>query len=158
MIAQSLRSLAHTRPEPANAARCILHLFSGPHHRPDGLAAKLKSLGWDCKEYDLVNREQEDLTNDFIWQQVKADIRAKKYDGLIAGPPCNTFTNVRKDDGLGPLPLRGPSGPDRYGLAHLAGEEKDKVRIGTLNFSGTEIGRSCTTLRRPGETVHHGAT
>ena len=90
----------HTRPEPANAARCILHLFSGPHHRPDGLAAKLKSLGWDCKEYDLVNREQEDLTNDFIWQQVKADIRAKKYDGLIAGPPCNTFTNARKDDGL----------------------------------------------------------
>ena len=158
LIAQSLRSLAHTRPEPANAARCILHLFSGPHHRPDGLAAKLKSLGWDCKEYDLVNREQEDLTNDFIWQQVKADIRAKKYDGLIAGPPCNTFTNVRKDDGLGPLPLRGPSGPDRYGLAHLAGEEKDKVRIGTLNFAGTEIGRSCTTLRRPGETVHHGAT
>ena len=100
----------------------------------------MKSLGWDCKEYDLVNREQEDLTNDFIWQQVKADIRAKKYDGLIAGPPCNTFTNVRKDDGLGPLPLRGPSGPDRCGLVHLAGEVGQSQN---RNFAGTEIGRSC---------------
>ena len=69
---------------------------------------------------------------------MKADFSAK-YDGLI-GPPCKTFTNARKNDGIGPLPLRGPSGPDRCGLVHLAGEVGQSQN---RNFAGTEIGRSC---------------
>ena len=64
---------AEGRSQESNASGCILHLFSGPRHRPDGLAAKLKSLGWLCIEYDVVKGPREDLTNDYAWQQVKND-------------------------------------------------------------------------------------
>ena len=45
--------------------------------------------------------------------------------------PCNTFSGVR---GLsaGPPPLRGASGPDRYGFKDLPPNLKEQVRIGTL--------------------------
>eukprot|EP00435_Cladocopium_sp_Y103_P030056 s3225_g7.t1 len=112
--------------------RCILHLFSGPAHRDDGFAAAVAALGYHCVEYDVVNGEDQDLTNDAIWQRVLADIKAGKYDGMLAGPPCNSFTNARKHDGEGPGPLRGAHGDERYGLQGLSEEDKQKVRVGTL--------------------------
>lgn len=59
-------------------------------------------------------------------------IRAGKYDGILAGAPCKTYTNARKDDGVGPPPLRGPSGADRYGLEKLSPTDKEKVKVGAL--------------------------
>eukprot|EP00435_Cladocopium_sp_Y103_P017939 s2500_g4.t1 len=120
--------------------RCILHLFSGPRNRHDALAAKLSTLGWQCSEYDLVNAPNEDLANDYVWQQVKKGIKAGLSDGMVAGPPCNTYTNGRKDDGRGPVPLRGPSGPHRYGLPRGQGEGEDRHLV------GLEDSRSCRTV------------
>lgn len=99
-----------------NAGQRLLHLFSGPHHRKDGFAAAVERRGRSCAEYDLVNGPHEDLTNDAIWSELLAKIRSGHFDGLLSGPPCNTFTNARKDDGVGPLPLKGPAGDERYGL------------------------------------------
>ena len=118
--------------QDAKCRGCILHLFSGPMDRPDGLAAKLREMGWSCTEMDVVNGEANDLTNDQVWQELKVKLRKGAFDGLIAGPPCGTFTNARQHDGLGPKPLRGAFGADRYGFAHLKGSDKEKVREGTL--------------------------
>ena len=123
---------ASNRLKQVNAKPCILHMFSGPRNRPDGLAAKLKELGLECEEYDLVNGSQEDLANDFVWETLKRKIQSGYYAGLVSGPPCTSFSNARKPDGRGPLPLRGPTGPDRYGLPGLRDKDREDVRIGTL--------------------------
>lgn len=83
-------------------------------------------------EYDIVNGPEEDLSNDAVWMQLRAQIMDGAFDALMSGPPCNTYTNARKPDGLGPMPLRGPAGDDRYGLPSLAPAEKEKVKLGTL--------------------------
>lgn len=115
-----------------NAGKCILHLFSGPHHREDGFAAAVMKHGHRCVEYDVINGPNEDLTSDAIWSKLLEEIKRGAFDALLAGPPCNTFTNARKDDGLGPMPLRGPSGHDRYGLSGLEQSDMEKVKAGTL--------------------------
>ena len=115
-----------------NASKCILHLFSGPHHREDGFAAAVSRRGHKCVEYDLVNGPDEDLSNDTVWCNLMTQIKEGKFDALLAGPPCNTFTNARKNDGMGPVPLRGPTGDDRYGLKSLDAKNKEKVKMGTL--------------------------
>ena len=74
----------------------------------------------------------EHLSSDAVWNDIIAQIKAGKFDALLAGPPCNSFTNARKDDGMGPMPLRGPTGDDRYGLKNLDPKDAEKVKTGTL--------------------------
>lgn len=116
----------------SNECKCILHLFSGPSGCEDGFAAAVRDRGHKCVEYDLVNGTEQDLANDAVWQSLISDIRAGRYDAMLAGPPCNTYTNARQLDGLGPGPLRGATGDDRYGLPHLRPDDQIKVRTGTL--------------------------
>ena len=107
-------------------------------------------MGLTCVEYDIVNGQQEDLTSGYIWDQLYKDIEAGRYDAMLAGPPCNTFTNARKNDGRGSRPLRGPTGPDRYGYQNLKPAEKDKVRTGTLLAVRTaKAVKSFTRQRKP---------
>ena len=129
---------------------CILHLFSGPQDRPDGLAAELRKLGWKCIEMDVVNGAEQDLTNEQVWQGIEQRIDGGEFLGLISGPPCGTFTNARKDDGMGPKPLRGSAGAERYGLPNLKGKDKEKVREGTLLAQRTaEAVTSMSAQQRP---------
>lgn len=75
----------------------ILHLFSGPKHREDGFAAALQARGWLCDEYDIVNGQEEDLASDHVWCYLLEKIRQGYYAALLAGPPCNSFSNARKE-------------------------------------------------------------
>lgn len=137
-------------PYRHNARKCILHLFSGPAERMDGFAKHLEALQADCVEYDVVNGEEQDLVSDEVWRAVIRDIRDGQYDGMLAGPPCNTYTNARKDDGIGPLPLRGPSGADRYGLPKLSPTDKEKVKIGALlAVRAAEAAEAFHEIQRP---------
>ena len=72
----------------------ILHLFSGPSDRPDSFANAVRALGSCCTEFDIVNCDEQNLVNDAVWQRVISDIRAGVYDGMLAGPPCNTYTEA----------------------------------------------------------------
>ena len=133
-----------------NSPRTVLHLFSGPADRQDGFGAALQTLGFACDEFDLVNGESQNLTSDSVWTKILHDIEAGKYDGMLAGPPCNTFTNARRDDGQGPVPLRGALGEDRYGLSHLSLADWEKTKIGTLLACRTVEGaKAMHKLRRP---------
>ena len=83
--------VAH-RTNAGEFSRCILHLFSGPENRKDGLAAELRARGWQCEEYDIVNGSHQNIADDHVWQQILRNIKTGKYQALMAGPPCNTFT------------------------------------------------------------------
>ena len=112
--------------------QCILHLFSGPGNRLDGFAAAVRHAGFECEEYDIVNGEEQDLAAEQVWKRVYTRIKAGHYSALLAGPPCNTFTNARKEDDQGPKPLRAATGPERYGLPGLSIENVEKVKLGNL--------------------------
>ena len=62
--------------------KCILHLFGGPKRRVDGFAAALESLGWRCEEYDLVNGEDQDLTADHVWLEVRQKLKQGRYGSI----------------------------------------------------------------------------
>ncbi len=57
--------------------------------------------------------------------------------------PCSTFSSGRTGDG-GPVPLRGTSGADMYGLPGLSLKDKEKVRVGTiLALRGAALAKEC---------------
>ena len=93
----------------------MLHLFSGPSSRRDGLAAYLKAANIDCVECDLVNihLSDQDILDDAVWGRIKRDIQAGKYDFVFGGPPCRTFSESRSA-GPGPPVLRDQEYP--YGF------------------------------------------
>jgi hypothetical protein len=80
----------------------VLHLFSGRADRPDGLAAHLKSLGWDCDDVDVVNtylpgpqRSDHDLLDDELWLSIHKWLRDRMCDFVWLGAPCATFSAAR---------------------------------------------------------------
>ena len=110
----------------------FLHMFSGPSNRVDGLKHFLQEMGADGVDVDIVNGSEFDLVDEHYYQELLRRIRAGEFDGGVISPPCSTFSNARRADGGGPIPLRTPTGPRRYGLPSLKPADKDKVKVGTL--------------------------
>jgi len=112
----------------------FLHLFSGPINRIDGFAAAIRAMGAECVEYDILMGEAGNLLDDEVWQGIAEELRNGRYDGKLGGPPCDSFSGARSGGvrDSGPRRLRGPEGPERYGLPDLRDKENIKVREGTL--------------------------
>ena len=87
-------------------------------------------LGMRCDCVDIEYNPDHDLLCQDFWNKLFEEMPT--YDAYLLSPPCSTFTMARTGKGNGPAPLRGTQGRDRYGLKHLVGEEKTKVRQGTL--------------------------
>ena len=81
--------------------------------------------------YDIINGERQDLADQHLFENLVAKIAERQFAGLLASPPCSTFSRAR-GGGSGPQRLRGPNGPDRYGLRGLRPADKERVRLGTL--------------------------
>lgn len=111
----------------------VLHLFSGPSNRTDGIGALLRIRGWECDDYDCKenNCPDQDITRDDVWLPLLQKIKQGYYDAIVTGPPCETFSHARAVQ-PGPRPLRSFSKP--YGLpkADLYPEEWEQLRIGNL--------------------------
>ena len=111
----------------------VLHLFSGPSSRPDGLKALLRAKGWECVDFDSRANgiPEEDLTRDDVWDKLMARVRAREFDYIVAGPPCDTFSHARERK-PGPRPLRSFDRP--YGLprSSLYPQEIEQLRVGNL--------------------------
>ena len=64
---------------PANKTRRgrVLHMFSGPHGRIDGLAAYLEKHGWACDEFDSIcnDNPEEDLAADHVWDDIRSKLQ-----------------------------------------------------------------------------------
>ena len=136
-----------THPTPKATMKCsnqpshlwgvglvFLYLFAGPVRDHDGFAAYCKKFGAKVDEYDLLRGH--DLVNDDVWSNIKTNIKAKKYHGILTSPPCESFCGARNDADGGPRVLRGAQPPEVYGLKDLIPPlqdwERDKVQIGNM--------------------------
>ena len=116
---------------PANPGDRIktLYLYSGPRRPDDGLADCMEKLGAECVCVDKEFNNDHDLLDQSFWESCATSF--EEYDSYTASPPCSAFTPARRPDG-GPRPLRGTTGPQRYGLPDLSIGEKKKVTEGTV--------------------------
>lgn len=130
----------------ASARHFVVHLFSGPSSRPDGLAAQCRLLGIDCRDFDTVNGPDQNLACDITWQQVLALLREPGCLGAVMGPPCNTFSHARTV-APGPPPLRTSEHP--YGLPGLTPSQKEQVR--TANLLAARSAEAATLLHGAGK-------
>ena len=114
----------------------MVHVFSGPDDRADGLAAYLSKLGVPCVDLDIINFRQgeikssHDLSSDSLWETLRAELEGGRILALWFGTPCSTFSKAR-GHGAGPRPLR--SIQHIYGLpkSELRDSEFQQVREGT---------------------------
>ena len=138
-------------------AKIFLHVFSG-FRRRDDLQEQLESLSTDgtvihCVSLDIcLARANADLLSG----ETLKFWRGKMYDGWVAGvgggPPCETFTAARYEQG-GPPPLRSYDMP--WGLMSLTPKQWKQVATGTaLVFSLLELLIHATMLGLSGFLEH----
>ena len=99
----------------------VLHLFSGPSNRADGLASYLRSVGIECDDVDLTNGRDGDISNDAVWGHILAKIKSGHYGVVFGGPPCRTFSAARSA-GPGPPVLRDKD--HLYGFPKTQGSQR----------------------------------
>ena len=109
----------------------LLYLYSGPY-RPDSVSRCLQEIGWDCTEVDLEAVTADDLLDDDVWSSILEQIKRGEFDGLLASPPCGTFSAARTDADCGPKQLRGPEHPEILGLKDLDLRSKEMVKEGNI--------------------------
>ena len=113
----------------------ILYAFSGPSGRADGFEAWARRAGASRQLHvkvimcDLISGI--DLADELAWQGIYDKLTNDEFHASLWSPPCSTFSVVRHLPG-GPPVLRGPAGPDLYGLPRLKPKHKEQVRMGTL--------------------------
>ena len=127
-----------------------LHLFSGPADRVDGIAAYLGAVGVKMECVDLVNvgTADMDISDDSVWNRLRAKLIGGIFSFLFAGPPCRTFSSARHVR-PGPPTLRDRSHP--YGFPKSQARERglrpgdyDKIRMD--NLMAVRTAEACTIL------------
>ena len=84
---------------PTRHGQQILHLFSGPSPRKDGLASYLRAccppIG--TTDVDIVNEhlDDQDLVDDAVWTRIRQRLVNGDFAFVFAGPPCRTFSDAR---------------------------------------------------------------
>ena len=102
----------------------FVEVFSGTGR----LAAAVRSQGVVAYEFDLTEQGgRKDLLKKNVLSELRSLIESPYCLGVWFGFPCGTFSSARRNDG-GPPPLRGTNSKDIWGLPHLTGRERDRVR------------------------------
>lgn len=131
----------------------VLHLFSGPSGREDGLAAYLKAVGIDTEERDIVNIHvtEQDLLDDAVWERLKVRIKNGEFSFKFSGPPCRTFSASRAHQ-PGPPVLRDgehiygfPKSQRRRGL-----EPRHYEQIRCDNLLAERVAEACFLMHEQG--------
>jgi hypothetical protein len=79
----------------------LLHLFSGPAARKDGMTAILRKIGCSGVDVDITNAEsgspweQCDLASDQLWLDLVTRVSNKEFTFVWMGTPCTTFSVAR---------------------------------------------------------------
>ena len=97
--------------------RGVLHLFSGPKGRPDGLAAKLGEAGFECLEVDSggIKGHADDIAVDAHYHILLRDAEAGLFHAVVAGIPCSTYSVARfRPGGAPPVRWKGVAGTEHY--------------------------------------------
>jgi len=82
---------------PTKQRHQVLHLFSGPSPRTDGLASYLRAVDIGTTDVDVVNvhLEDQDLVDDAVWTRLRQRLLNGDFSFVFAGPPCRTFSDAR---------------------------------------------------------------
>jgi len=82
---------------PRKKCHHLLHLFSGPSPRKDGLASYLRAVDIGTTDVDIVNEhlEDQDLIDDAVWTRIRHRLANGEFSFVFAGPPCRTFSDAR---------------------------------------------------------------
>ena len=127
-----------------------LHLFSGPAEREDGIAAFLGAVGIDMDCIDIVNKDSADMdiSDDAVWNRLRARIITGYYRFLFAGPPCRTFSLARLVR-PGPPPLRDRQHP--YGFPKSQAKDRgitpgDLEKLRLDNLLAVRTGEACNIM------------
>ena len=140
------------RPQPGEGVRAglnaviageveqkvVLHLFSGPQGRADGMAAFLYQQGWHCIDVDTVNDKDDDLANDAMWELIFAAVISGNVHFVWMGPPCTTFSPARRHD-PGPKPVRDANHHRGFPKTWLSPAQVEEVR--TANYFVVQCAR-----------------
>ena len=125
----------------------FLYLFSGKARRSGTIGHYLRMIqkiilslhhlhdeppmGVKITEVDILNDAQgQNMVKDEAWDRVAQDIDEKKFDTVMATPPCNTHTRLRHKRNGGPKPLR--SMQHQRGFPWLTGDKKQQVEDANL--------------------------
>jgi hypothetical protein len=102
-VAPALQEALAVRPRGIS----VLFLFSGPSSRKDSLASLLALHSIRCAAFDVINGAEQDLSDDSVWDGVKARIHSGEFSGVFASPPCGSFSRLRLLGHGPPPPARG---------------------------------------------------
>ena len=88
----------------------VLHLFSGPKGRSDGLAAHLEALGISVLEIDSGGETDhpDNLLQGDLFQQLLTSTGSGRFIAVVIGTPCSTFSVARFRPGGAPVVRRSP--------------------------------------------------
>jgi hypothetical protein len=92
------------------------------------MSKALASQGLDTESWDIADNPLLDLTNPDILRRIFDKLRSGRVKFLWLGTPCQSFSRARKNDGLGPGPLRSDDLPE--GLPGLSKADAAQVRLG----------------------------
>ena len=129
--------------------RRILHLFSGPPRRDDGLAAYARKKGIATDEIDtLVHKRRGNLLCDEVFNSIMRRIRDGEYIAAVIGTPCTTFSVNRirgeNEEGTGASQIRA-RGQNRRGLPDLLEQEQREAdNANILVERSAEIAKAIT--------------
>ena len=75
----------------------MLHLFSGPSPRKDGLASYLRAVDIGTTDVDIINErlEDQDLIDDAAWTRIRQRLVKSDFSFVFAGPPRRKFSSAR---------------------------------------------------------------
>ncbi len=130
---------------PKGHGREVLHVFSGPTDRADGLRAILAESGVCCTDVDICNVElglgnsdDHDLNRSDLWDRLLLRVQDRRYAFTWYGTPCETWSAAR-GRGVGPRALRSEAEP--YGISHPSPpwteKERTQLRLGTFYMQRT---------------------
>jgi len=125
----------------------MLHLFSGPTTRQEGISNILRKIGWECLDVDVVNvalglpKEQQDLSSDHLWASLTSEVSNGAFDFVWMGTPCTTFSRARQGP-PGPPPLRSLEHIYGFPKPSLSQADWDDVQLG--NYFAIQSARMAT--------------
>lgn len=108
--------------------QAVLHLFSGPFSRKDGLQAHLQQHNITCINIDKqYGGDEHDLLSEQVYERLQHMIKQGKIRALVAAPPCSTYSVARFLPG-GPPPLRTYEHPDGLPLDEIPNQHHNELR------------------------------
>lgn len=103
-----------------------LEVFAGSAR----LSAAIKRRGYPCFPLDVCIDPFDNVLDIKVRSHIFGLIRKRRITFIWIGMPCTSFSVARRNDGIGPGPLRSDTYP--MGLPHLLPHDMKKVKEGNL--------------------------